>query len=111
MYVRNVVAEPPAGAPTSSSARLNTVPIGLMNGSMGSVVDIVYDENSETLEILYIIVDFPHLNLKEPFFPDNPTYVPIYPFDHAGEMGSRCQLGPPRRCSTALLAPTSVTWL
>ena len=94
MYVRNIIGEPPVGAPSSASAKLNTVPIGLMNGSTGRVVDIVYDSSSATLEILYIIVDFPGITLQEPFFHGRPSWVPIYPFDHNAEKGSRCQLGP-----------------
>ena len=73
---------------------MNTVPIGLMNGSIGTVVDIVFDQTTDVLEISYVIVDFPSIELPCPFYADHPTWVPMYAYDHSAEMGSRCQLGP-----------------
>ena len=62
---------------------------GLVNGSQGTVVDILHDEESYNRFCLpkAIIVDFK--NYKGPaLFKDHPTYVPIVPF-HASWVDSK----------------------
>ena len=62
---------------------------GLVNGSQGTVVDILHDEESYNRFCLpkAIIVDFK--NFKGPaLFKDHPTYVPIVPF-HASWVDSK----------------------
>ena len=70
----------------------------IMSGAVGRVIDVVF-ESTRDLQIRYVVVDFPDVKLKEPFFPGFPaTYVPIYLCDHSGPRGWRRQLG---ACSCA----------
>ena len=65
---------------------------GLVNGSRGTVVDILYDENSYTrfCQPKAIIVDFD--SYKGPaLFKDHPTYVPIVPFHASWVDTKQCQ--------------------
>jgi len=61
--------------------RLNLLPAqaGLVNGSIGTIVDIIYNDNKDCNQLpKTIIVDFP--DYKGPqFFKNHKTYVPIVP--------------------------------
>jgi hypothetical protein len=54
---------------------------GLYNGSVGHVVEIIFEKESSPLDGSlpeYVIVDFPQYT---PWIPNNPTWVPIPPIE------------------------------
>ena len=59
----------------------------LYNGSIGTVVDIVYElcdtpSSDETALPLFVVVDFPGFQIKtgkQPWHPQHPTWIPIIP--------------------------------
>ena len=66
------------GASVMLNQNLLPAKYGLVNGSQGSVIDILYGENTERLPKC-VIVDFPGYT-GPPLFKDHPTWVPIVPF-------------------------------
>ena len=65
MYVRNHIGPPVRGKePTRPEKDLSCVVLGLMNGTTGTLVDIVFEPDSDPLEIRYVIVDFPKVASK-----------------------------------------------
>ena len=67
------------GAKVMLTSNLN-VKFGLFNGSMGTVIDIIYSHGKKPAEVLpdVVMVDFPKYNGPS-FIPDAPTVVPIIP--------------------------------
>ena len=60
MYVRNHIGPPVRGKePTRPEKDLSCVVLGLMNGTTGVLVDIIFEPDNDPLEIRYVIVDFP----------------------------------------------------
>ena len=77
---------------------------GLKNGSMGTVVDIVYADstgpaNRDSLP-LYVVVDFPEctISAEEAWDPDHPTWVPIPVYE------GRCE----KKCCSMKIIPLRV---
>ena len=66
------------GASVMLNQNLLPAEYGLVNGAQGSVIDILYVENTDRLP-KSVIVDFPGYTGPH-FFKDHPTWVPIVPF-------------------------------
>ena len=103
MNVRNHIGAAAIGRDAiHRGEHVSTVKLGLMNGSMGTIEDIVF-EPGDDLVVRYVVVNFPNIELSKPFWPDKPTFVPLYTWDHSGPVGWRRQLGArdftaPHRC-------------
>ena len=58
------------------------IDFGLFNGSVGTIMDIVYQQGQSPKDALpqYILVDFPKFT-GPPFLEDHPTWIPVPPVD------------------------------